>query len=212
MAESKSTDKKLLVHDALVLTLITVIAGVALGLVYEITKAPIARANEEATQEAYQAVFSDAASFEDVSDFDSDDASKLVHKAGYEDDDISNCVIAVDASGKQLGYVITVTTHDGYGGDITFSMGVTNDGTMNGYSITDISETAGLGMKSTEEAFMSQFEGISDGTYEVVKTSEKSDNQIQAISGATITSRSVTNGVNAGFVYFDSLKGGSDNE
>ena len=47
-----------------------------------------------------------------------------------------------------LGYVLTVTTHEGYGGDIQFTVGVRNDGTLNGISLLSISETAGLGMQA----------------------------------------------------------------
>ena len=197
-----------LVKDALILTMITLISGIALGLVYEITKAPILKASEKATQEAYREVFSNAASFKDVKNFSAKKASAIVHKDGYKDDDIENAVCAVDKSGKTLGYVVTVTSHKGYGGDITLSMGITKKGTMNCYSITSINETAGLGMKSKEPKFMDQFKNAKDQTYEVVKTTPSSDNQIEAISGATITSKAVTNAVNAGFKYFDSLTGG----
>ena len=197
-----------LVKDALILTLITVIAGTALGVVYEITKSPIAAAQEAATQEAYQEVFSDAEAFVDHEGFDAEAASALVQEAGYEDDDIEACVDALDADGNVLGYVITVTSHAGYGGDITFSMGVTLDGVMNGYSITSISETAGLGMKAKESSFADQFKNIVSNVYEVVKTAPSSDTEIQAISGATITSKAMTNAVNAGFVYYNSLVGG----
>lgn len=201
-----------LVKDALILTLITLIAGTALGVVYEVTKNPIAQAQEEATQEAYKSVFPDAAGFEDHQDFDATAASNVVHDAGYSDDDIDNVVDAVDANGSLLGYVITVTSHAGYGGDITFSMGVTLDGVMNSYSITSISETAGLGMKAKESGFADQFVNIVSNVYEVVKTAPSSDTEIQAISGATITSKAMTNAVNAGFVYFNSLVGGGANE
>jgi electron transport complex protein RnfG len=144
--------------------------------------------------------------------FDSASATALVADAGYTDDDIIGCVVAQDGSGAALGYVITVTSHAGYGGDITFSMGVTNDGILNGYSITDISETAGLGMKSKEEAFMSQFQGITAQILEVTKTTKSSDAEIEAISGATITSKAVTYGVDAGLTYFNSISGGAANE
>ncbi len=201
-----------LVKDALTLTAITLISGLLLGLVYEITKEPIAQAEEEATQEAYAAVFADAASFTELEGFDAEEATAVVVDAGYEDDEIVNCVVAEDASGNALGYVITVTTSAGYGGDITFSMGITNDGIMNGYSITDISETAGLGMNAKEEKFMSQFEGIAVQILEVTKTTKTSEAEIEAISGATVTSNAMTTAVNAGFAYYNYLTGGAANE
>lgn len=201
-----------LVKDALVLTLITVVAGCALGAVYEITKAPIAKASEEATQAAYKEVFAEAASFEDYEEFDEERANQLISSKGYTDDEIDNVVVACDDAGETLGYVITVTSHAGYGGDIVFSMGVTKDGVLNGYSITEISETAGLGMKAKEPAFADQFKNKKAGTLEVIKQGEATDTQIEAISGATITSSAVTNGINAGFVYFSSIEGGNANE
>ncbi|MCR5415561.1 MAG: RnfABCDGE type electron transport complex subunit G [Pseudobutyrivibrio sp.] len=206
---------KNLVKDALVLTCITVIAGFALGFVYEITKAPIAKAQLAELQEAYETVFPDAASFEVVDSFDSTTATALVQDEGYEDDSIDNCFEAVDASGNLLGYVMTITTTAGYGGDITFSIGITTDGIINGYSITDISETAGLGMKSKDTGagtFSSQFENRQAEIFTVTKTGASSSSEVDAISGATITSKAVTNGINAGVTYFNSLVGGASNE
>lgn len=200
------SDKKSIVRDAMRLTVITLVSGLLLGLVYQITLKPRNAAAAKATNDAYKAVFEDAASFRDYADFDADKATALVKKAGYDNISISACVEADDKSGKSLGYVITVVTKS-YGGNATFSMGVTNDGTMNGYKITDISDTPGLGMKSTEPKFMDQFKGISIGKYTVTKGTP-GDNEIQAISGATITSRAITNGVDAGFEYFKSIAGG----
>ena len=178
--------KNQLVKDAMILTAITLVAGLCLGFVSEITKEPIAKAEAQALADAYKSVFADASSFEQLSGFDADAATQAAVSAGYEEDDITDCQVAYDGDGNPLGYVVSVTTHDGYGGDITFSMGVTNEGVMNGYSITSIDETPGLGMKSTEESFYSQFEGIAAGTYEVTKTSPAGENEIMAISGATI--------------------------
>ncbi|QFJ55664.1 RnfABCDGE type electron transport complex subunit G [Pseudobutyrivibrio xylanivorans] len=204
-----------LVKDALVLTCITVVAGFALGLVYEITKTPIANAKIAALQEAYQSVFADAASFEPIEDFDSNAATEIVQAAGYTDDTIDNVAKAVDASGNVLGYVITDTTKAGYGGSITFSIGITNDSVINGYSITSISETAGLGMKATdtgEGSFASQFVNRNAEIFTVTKTGASSSSEVDAISAATITSKAMTNGIDACVTYFNSLVGGAANE
>ena len=202
------SDKKSIVRDAMRLTVITLVSGLLLGLIYQITLNPREAAAAKATNDAYKAVFEKADSFTPYKDFDSDKATALVKKAGYDNISITACVEADDKSGQSLGYVITVVTKS-YGGNATFSMGVTNDGKMNGYKITDISDTPGLGMKSTEPAFMSQFKGIAVGKYTVTKSTPK-DNEIQAISGATITSRAITNGVDAGFEYYKSIAGGED--
>ncbi|MDY3990572.1 MAG: FMN-binding protein [Lachnospiraceae bacterium] len=202
------SDKKSIVRDAMRLTVITLVSGLLLGLIYQITLNPREAAAAKATNDAYKAVFEKADSFTPYKDFDSDKATALVKKAGYDNISITACVEADDKSGQSLGYVITVVTKS-YGGNATFSMGVTNDGKMNGYKITDISDTPGLGMKSTEPAFMKQFKGIAVGKYTVTKSTPK-DNEIQAISGATITSRAITNGVDAGFEYYKSIAGGED--
>lgn len=159
---------KRIVHDALILTAFTLVLGFILALVQGITAEPIDKANKAAAQKAYQAVFSDAKSFEKY-DYDADEADKLVSDAGYKDtiDDIET---ALDSNKEALGYVITVTAKDGSQGSITFSVGIKNDGTVNGYSITSISETPGLGMKAEEADFYKQFENKKVDKFDVVKT------------------------------------------
>lgn len=195
---------KQIVKDAIILTIITLVSGCLLGLVYEITKEPIAVAQYNTQQKAYKTVFETADSFEDYEGFE------VTEDGGVT---VENAVVAKDTSGNALGYVVTVTSHEGYGGDIAFSVGITNEGVVNGYSITSISETAGLGMKAKEEAFSSQFNDKSAESLEVVKGTATSENQIEAISGATITSKAVTNGVNAALSYFRTIaEGGGANE
>ena len=204
---------KKLIKDAIILTLITLVSGCLLGLVYEITKEPIALAEYNKQQKAYQTVFTDADSFVDYEGFDADAAAAVIAATPYTSNTINGAVEALDASGNVMGYVITVTSHAGYGGDIAFSVGITNDGTVNGYSITSISETAGLGMKAKEDKFASQFNNKNVESFEVVKDSATSDNQIEAISGATITSSAMANGVDAALAYFRSIsEGGNANE
>ena len=201
---------KKIVHDALVLFAFTVVLGLILGVVYGITKPSIDQVNYEKTQEAYKQVFADAASFEEYSDFDKEQAAALMTEQGYSDE-IESVNTALDASGNVLGYVLTVTAKDGSQSTITFSVGIQNDGTVNGYSITSISETPGLGMKAQEESFYSQFEGKNVESFAVVKSAPSADNEIEAISGATITSKAMANGVNACIPYFQNVLTGGTN-
>jgi electron transport complex protein RnfG len=199
-----------IVHDALILFAFTVVLGLLLGIVYGITKGPIDQVNYEKTQSAYRQVFADADSFEEVTDFDEEAAQTILSDGGYSDE-IEAVNAALDASGNVMGYVLTVTAKDGSQGSITFSVGIQNDGTVNGYSITDISETPGLGMKAQEEAFYGQFEDKNVDTFTVVKTTPSSDDEIEAISGSTITSKAMANGVNACLLYFrNELAGGAN--
>ena len=117
-------------------------------------------------------------------------------------------MVAEDTSGETLGYAFTVTDSEGYGGDIQFAMGVQNDGTLNGISILSISETAGLGMKATTDSFKDQFKNKNAEKFTYTKTGSTSDDQIDAISGATITTNAMTNGVNAGLCAFRVMEGG----
>ena len=204
---------KNMMKDAAVLLVITLFAGLILGLVYQITKDPIARAEEKAAKEAYAEVFPGDVEFDMLEDaIAEDDAFALQWKeAGFEGVDIVNVLEAKDNLGNLLGYVLTVTSHEGYGGDITFTMGICNDGTLNGISILSISETAGLGMKA-EAVLKPQFAGKKVPSFTYTNSGAISDSQIDAISGATITTNAVTTAVNGGLYYFQSQLGGSSNE
>lgn len=200
---------KKIVHDALILTVFTVVIGFILGLVYEITKDPIAKAEEATAQAAYKAVFEDADSFSTY-DFDAEAAASLLEQNGYSDE-INGVQEALDKDGNVLGYVITVTAKDGSQGNITFSVGIKNDGTVNGYSVTSMSETPGLGDKAKTEDFSKQYKNKNVDSFTVVKQAPSADNEIEAISGATITSKAMTNGVNVCITYFQNeLEGGAE--
>lgn len=198
--------------NVIVLTLITVIAGFLLGYVYDITKGPIDEATERAKQEAYKSVFATADSFTPVAGFNSDIASNGVNMAGISGVSIDEALEAKDASGNLLGFVFTVTSSEGYGGDVQLSMGVTNDGTINGIEFLSLSETAGLGMNANTPEFKSQFAGMNAKQISYTKSGKQNDYEIDAISGATITTNAVTNAVNAGLSYFDTIAGGAANE
>ena len=198
-----------MIKDALILFAITLIAGLMLGVVNDITKEPIAQQEQKAKNEACQNVFAAADSFEAQKLADSAQIEQVLTDAGISGADIDELMAAKDASGALLGYVITVTDHEGYGGDIQFSMGITNEGTLNGISLLSISETAGLGMRAGE-VLVPQFSDKNVSKFTYTKTGAAADSEIDAISGATITTNAVVNGVNAGLAYFDKiLKGGS---
>ena len=203
---------KNVIKDTAILFIITLISGLLLGYVHDITKAPIAAQKEKQKMEACAKVFPAADSFADVEGFSSEEAKAVIAEAGFNSDDITGLSCAYDKDQNVLGYVITVTSHEGYGGDIQFSMGVMSDGTLNGISLLSIAETAGLGMRA-EEVLVPQFTNKKVDTFTYTKTGATSDSQIDAISSATITTNAVTNGVNAGLAYFqNALEGGNGNE
>lgn len=202
-----------IIKNTLIMTAITLASGLCLGYVYDITKVPIAEQKEKAKQAANMEVFQGASSFEEEPSVLEKDSRTVLDEAGYPEQEITEVLAAKDEGGNTLGYVLSVTSHEGYGGDISFSMGVQNDGTVNGISILSISETAGLGMKADTDEFKSQFADKKVPLFTYTKTGASSDSEIDAISGATVTTNAVVNGVDAGLAYFQALtEGGAANE
>ena len=185
-----------IIKNTVILTLITLIAGICLGAVYEITKEPIAQAQDAAKKEAWQQVFPDA----DVNDFELVDVDQKAADKAIKDLGVKATIDEVCTVGEE-GYVVTATDKEGYGGDIKITVGITADGTINGISILSISETAGLGMKATEPAFYEQYQGKQAEKFVVSKDGGDGE-PIDALSGATITSRAVTGAVNAALGYY----------
>jgi len=195
---------KRIIKDALILFLITLIAGAALGVTREVTKPIIDAAKEQKTKEAYQVVFPEAASFEEFKDINNVlKVSKLaIDKQGFGDVAVDNALKAKDASGNTLGYVVTATSNEGYGGAVQIIAGIDQkNAKVKGISFLTLNETAGLGMKAKEPAFMNQFAGKKAVPLTVVKTGNADETQVDAISGATKTSKAVTNALNAA-IYF----------
>ncbi|MCD7868186.1 MAG: RnfABCDGE type electron transport complex subunit G [Clostridiales bacterium] len=202
--------KNSLIRDAMALTVITLVAGFLLGVTYNITKDPIAEQEAMAKEEAYQTVFEDAVSYEEVFSGEDEALEACLDENGYTAQSIDEVMEALDADGNLLGYVMTVTTSEGYGGDIQFAMGVTLDGTLNGISILSISETAGLGMRADTDDFKDQFKDRNVESFIYTKNGATEDNEIDALSGATITTNAMTNGVNAGLLAFRYEEGGAE--
>ena len=148
--------------------------------------------------------------FESYESFDASEAAKVLADAGFTNDVVDEVAVALDASGEAMGYVVTVTSKEGYGGEIKISTGIDAEGTVKGISILSISETAGLGMKATEEEFQSQFRDKAVEQFEYTKSGASADNQIDALSGATITTNAVTNDVNAALTYYQMVLGGGN--
>ena len=185
-----------ILKNTLILTVITLIAGLALGVVYEITKDPIAQVQESAKKEAWQAVFPEA----DLNEFEETELDQDAADQAIADMGVNATIDEVCTVGDE-GYVITTTDKDGFGGSIQITVGITTDGTINGVSILSISETAGLGMRATEPSFYGQYEGKQTDKFVVSKDGGDGE-PIDALSGATITSRAVTGAVNAALGYY----------
>ena len=196
-----------IIKEALVLMAITLVSGLLLGAVYSITKQPIAQAEEKAQKEAYLAVFPDA---QDLTEPDNKEellteAADVLDQAGFGTADTLEDFYLAEKDGAVTGVVMNITSHEGYGGDINFSMGVSMDKTVTGVEMLSLSETAGLGMRAKDEEFGREWFAPQRM---VTKNGASAENEIDAISGATFTSKAVTNGVNAGLRFYESLKEG----
>ena len=198
---------KSMMKDAAILFAITLIAGLLLGVVFEVTKEPIAIQQAKRKNEACKEVFQDATNFEAL-ELSMPETAEAGEKAAATINGVSE---AVAEDGTVLGYVLDITTHEGYNGDIQFTMGIRMDGTVNGISLLSISETPGLGMKA-EEVLKPQFAEKNVGQFTYTKTGAMTSDEIDAISGATITTNAVVNGVNAGLDCFKNELGGGSHE
>lgn len=109
---------------------------------------------------------------------------------------------------KTVGYAVSLS-ETGYGGDIDMMVGVLPDGTVNGVNIVQMSETPGLGDNAKKPAFTNIFNGLKNGEIALTKDGGK----VEALSGATVTSRAVTNGVlRAAEIVKNEITGGAIGE
>lgn len=175
----------------IILLVITTVAAAILGYTNAVTTEPIANQVLQANILARQSVLPEATNFEAVSDdvFDGYDGVLEVHKG---------------TNGSELvGYTVK-TTSGGYGGPIEIMVGIDNNGVIQGVSVGNHTETPGLGAKATDENFKGQYKGKEAASdLVVIKSGVPKDNEIQAIAGATISSRAVTNGVNMATKLFN---------
>ncbi len=171
----------------LVLLLICAIVAGVLGVINELTYRRIEELTIQKTNTAYGAVLK-AESYKEL------DKAALGLPAAIDKVNIDSVNEALDASGNVLGYVI-VTTFSGAQGNITLASGVDSDFLCSGISVIEHSETSGLGAvaASTSQAgadWRAQFAGQGE---DIALT--KAGGQIDAISGATITSRTIAKAV-----------------
>lgn len=185
-----------IIKNTLILAAITLVSGLLLGFVHELTAAPIAEQEALAKAKAYAEVFPEASDFRVMADEDVEAATVQMAEAGFAQE-VNEIVEACDESGTVIGHVFNITTSEGYGGKIQMTVGVKNDMTMQGISFLSISETAGLGMNANTDTWKAQFVGIQADEIVYTKSGKSADNEIDAVSSATITTKAVTGAVNA---------------
>lgn len=186
----KKSDIPNIIKTAVILFLITGIAALILAVVNNFTAPIIAENSAKKQAAAMQNVLKDA-------EFSEENLAENV-----DDPDISE-IYKAQKDGSAAGYVVMVNPN-GYNGAISMVVGIDAEGKVSGIDIISQSETAGLGANCVKDEFKDQFVGKS-GEISVVKNDPK-DNEIDAITSATITSKAVTSGVNKALAAVEKLE------
>ncbi len=190
----KKFSPKEILLPTIVLLVICVVSAALLGGTNMLTKDKIASIEAEIKAQAMQKVMAEADSFSD--------AVVVDEKLEYS--------VALDKDGKELGYAFTVSD-SGYGGEISVMVGIGTDGKVSKVEVIAAdNETPGLGQNIKKSTFLDQFAG-KNSKLTVVKGTA-GDNEIQAITSATISSSAVTRTVNSAIEYYnENLAGGENN-
>ncbi len=210
--------KDTMIKDAIILCLITLVLGAVLAGVYAITKDPIDKAQAKTNNEACEKVVASGDSVQN------NDTAKVDAAAAYfSGHNLSNAevsegeTLATWVEVKEVhptangGNVYLVDAKKGYGGAVSFALGVDAEGKVTGISITSQSETAGLGANCVNEDWQAGFAGKvlpSDPSQNMYNKEAATESQVQALSGATVTSRAVTNAVK-GVLFCDAAGRGA---
>lgn len=191
----KITAKEILI-PTVALVLICGVTTALLAATNEITKEPIAQAEEQSQQESMKSVSpKETVSYEKI-DIGSDDAQ---------------CYAALDKDGNIIAYAVS-TSSKGYGGTIKVMTGINAaDGSIIAVNVYDNSdETPGLGAKTSDEKFSGQFGGASaENGFTVSKDADKypDKDSVDAVTGATISSRAVVSAVNRAIEIYNKVSG-----
>ena len=204
-----------MIKDAVILCIITLVLGAVLAGVYMLTKEPIDNAQKKTNNEACAVVVAEGDKVQD------DDKDAVSGAAAYlKSHDLSNAEVKGDEGGDLLseyvqinevhptangGKVYLADALKGYGGKISFALGVDAEGAITGIEITSQSETAGLGANCETDEFKNRFPGVKapeSPSEEMYNKNETTETQVQALSGATVTSRAITRAVK-GILFYD---------
>ncbi|HAS73312.1 MAG TPA: electron transporter [Clostridiales bacterium UBA8960] len=184
-----------IIKTGLVLLIVSLVAALALGMTNEVTKDKIAEQRFLANELAKKEVLSIAAVFEDIT---GENLEMLKDKF----QPITEAYLGKDANGDVIGYVFK-STPTGFGGNIEVVTGIDVDGNVTGLRVGSHNETPGLGAKAKDEAFFGQYAGKSAASEIGTSKTSATGNDIQAITGATISSVAISNGANVSIEAFN---------
>lgn len=157
------------------LFVITLVAGLSLGFVQQITKEPIANAHLQKQIEAISAV---------VPEFNNNPL-ETSEKIAVDEDSLT--IYTAQKDDEIVGYAVLSSTNSGFGGLVQVMIGFNPDGTIYNTSVVSHQETPGLGDQMTTEKFRSQFQGFNCNTQKAIVKKDGGD--VDALTAATISSR-----------------------
>ncbi len=179
------------------LSVIALVAGLALSGVFTMTKDTLEEQRAQAALAAYREVIPGAEDFAAIPGTDTYASTEFGRVT------IKEAVEGKTADGQTAGYAVSVTSSEGYDGDVTLSVGIDPEGRITSVSFTELHETPGKGMLCDEPAFKDQFSGRSVDAFKLLPSGGGSaDNEIDGVSGATVTSKAVVNAVNAALDFY----------
>lgn len=171
-------DSREILKLGVTLGLICLIAGFALSATYSFTKDLISLQQKKELALAQKEIFPEASEFKKVE----------MSEAKIDNATIRELYEALSSDSNMIGYIATAST-PGYGGNILFVLGISKDGSIKGVKVTEQTETPGLGANIVKPQFLEQFIGKIPKDEFIVKK------DIKPIASATISSRSIANGI-----------------
>lgn len=181
---------KKIVMLAVKLFVITAIATAVLAFVNGKTEPVIEKRIAEEYSASLKNVFEEADEFESLAETDEAKLNKMKEKNTAIED-----IVYAKSGGEDVGYVFKVNGK-GYGGPITFVIGVDKESTILGYQVIVTSETKGFGSQVQEEPFISSVVGKKIDKEVTAVADPSGDNEIQAISGTTLSVKGILAGLN----------------
>lgn len=200
--------KNVIVKEAMILFVITLVAGLVLSVVYGVTSPIIEERALDEKRESYQIVFAQGQNFrpDDNLSIKAETApEELFQPNGLENITIDEILVVEDSTGNSIGHALSVTTSNGYSGDITLSLGYSLDGVFQGIEFLVLNETVGFGQNAQNPEFKEQFVGRQVTGFVSTKSGASQNDGIDGISGATITTDAITDAVNAGILFINEI-------
>ncbi len=190
LVEIIKQNKNDIIKPVAVLLAICIIIPLALSLTNKITKDKIAELEEKNSSETMASLIK---------------ADKFTEEEFKDGENEFTYYFALK-DGNIIGYIFK-TVEKGYGGDVSVMTAVNVDGTVKSVAILDVSnETPGLGQNAAKESFYSQYAGKKSGISLLKNGADSAKNEVNAVTGATITSTAVNKAVNKALKEFECIK------